>query len=129
MEVFNIEFEFLNNYYLKTREDGAILDAFSDGPHNGRSTEGYTLFGQGGYQLRFTIDGTETEENPTLYTIDGIPLYRWDGESIHQRTEAEIAADRAAIPDPLPSPMEQLQADRDFYNIIIPYLLEKVQNV
>lgn len=39
-----------------------------------------------------------------LYTPDGIPLYRWDGTQVVQRTEGEIEADRAAIPAPPISP-------------------------
>ena len=105
---------FYNKYYLKTREDGAIIDAFSDGPHRNRSTEGYILFGQGGYQLRLTIDGEETEENPLLYDMDGIPLYKWDGSHVIKRTKEEIEADRASIPAPPPTPQEQLRADVDF---------------
>ena len=35
-----------------------------------------------------------------IYTDDGIPLYRWDGTQVIQRTEEEIEADRAAIPAP-----------------------------
>ena len=46
--------------------------------------------------------------------MDGIPLYKWDGESVQPRTEKEIAADRAEIPVPPPSPQEQLRADVDF---------------
>ena len=46
--------------------------------------------------------------------MDGIPLYKWDGEQAIPRTEEEIAADRAAIPEPPPSPQEQLRADVDF---------------
>ena len=35
-----------------------------------------------------------------LYTMDGIPLYKWDGEQVVARGEDEIEADRAAIPKP-----------------------------
>lgn len=40
-----------------------------------------------------------------LYTFDGIPRYKWDGERAIERTETEIEADRAEIPvpDPLPT--------------------------
>lgn len=104
--------EFYNNYYLKTREDGAIIDAFSDGPFPERSTDGYTQFGKGGYQLRlFPPDG---EENPCLYTIEGVPLYHWDGEKVTRRDDADIQAEIAQLPPPDPSPMEQLRADVDF---------------
>lgn len=105
---------FFNSYYLKTREDGAIIDAFSDGPHHNRSTEGYILFGQGGYQLRLTIGGEDTEENPPIFDMDGIPLYKWDGSQVVHRTEEEIEADLDAIPVPPPSAQEQLRADVDF---------------
>ena len=46
--------------------------------------------------------------------MDGIPLYHWDGEQAVPRTEADINADREAIPAPPPSPQEQLRADVDF---------------
>lgn len=108
------ELEFYNNYYLKTREDSAIIDAFSDGPHNNRSTDGYINFGKGGYQLRLTINGVETEENPPIYTEDGIPLYKWDGSKVIRRSDEEIEADRAGISVPSPSAQEQLRADVDF---------------
>ena len=39
-----------------------------------------------------------------LYTMDGIPRYRWDGEKAVLRSEEELEADRSAIPDPEPSP-------------------------
>ena len=38
-----------------------------------------------------------------LYTMDGIPRYRWDGEKAVLRSEDELEADRDAIPEPEPS--------------------------
>ena len=49
-----------------------------------------------------------------LYTIDGIPRYRWDGAQAVLRTEEELEADRAARPAPEPTEQEQLRADVDF---------------
>ena len=49
-----------------------------------------------------------------LYTMDGVPLYRWDGESAVPRTAEEIEAERAAMPEPPPTAQEQLRADVDF---------------
>lgn len=43
-----------------------------------------------------------------IYTDDGIPLYRWDGTRVIQRTEEEIEADRAAVP-----PIIDPENDRD----------------
>ena len=60
-----------------------------------------------------------------LYTMDGIPRYRWDGSAAVLRTEEELEADRAAIPEPKPSKTvearltaleaeaEQAKADRE----------------
>ena len=48
-----------------------------------------------------------------LYTEDGIPRYKLqDGQAV-ERTEEEIAADRAAIVQPV-TPIEQMRADIDF---------------
>ena len=38
-----------------------------------------------------------------LYTMDGVPRYRWDGEKAVLRSEKEMDADRDAITDPEPS--------------------------
>lgn len=49
-----------------------------------------------------------------IYTQDGIPRYKLtDGKAV-ERTEEEIAADRAAIPAPPPTEQEQIRADVDF---------------
>ena len=103
---------FYSKHYITTDAHGRITSGWSDGPHPERDTvDAFCINGQGGYQFRLFPGG---EENPPLHTMDGIPLYRWDGEQAVARTEAEIAADRAAIPEPPPSPQEQLRADVDF---------------
>lgn len=38
-----------------------------------------------------------------LYTMDGIPRYRWDGEKAILRSAEELEADRDAIQEPEPS--------------------------
>ena len=49
-----------------------------------------------------------------LYTDDDIPRYKLvDGQAV-ERTEEEIAADKAARPAPPPTAQEQLRADVDF---------------
>ena len=66
-----------------------------------------------------------------LYTMDGIPRYRWDGSMAVLRTEKELEADRAAILDPKPSKTvedrltaleaeaERAEADREALNILL----------
>ena len=101
-----------NCHYVTTDKQGHIISGWSDGPHPERDTANAICINErGGYQFRLRPGG---EENPTLYTMDGIPLYKWDGEQAVPRTEAEINADRGAIPAPPPSPQEQLRADVDF---------------
>lgn len=104
--------EFYNRHYIITDAQGRITVGWSDGPHPEKDTSGaICINAEGGYQFRLSPGG---EENPPLYTLDGIPLYRWDGERVILRTEEEIEADRAEIPEPPPSPQEQLRADVDF---------------
>lgn len=47
-----------------------------------------------------------------LYTVDGVPLYKWDGEQVVKRTDDELAADREAIPQQpvMPTYEERLAA-------------------
>ena len=66
-----------------------------------------------------------------LYTMDGTPRYKWDGSAAVLRTEEELEADRAAIPEPKPSKTvearltaleteaEQAKADREALNILL----------
>ena len=101
-----------NKHYITVDLEGRILSGWSDGPHPDRDAFGAVLLtDQGGYQFRLHPGG---EENPALYTQDGIPLYRWDGEQVVRRSEADIASDRGARPAPAPSEQERLRADVDF---------------
>lgn len=104
--------EYYNKHYIATDQKGLVLCAWSDGPQRDRDTTGAVCISEaGGYQFRLFPGG---EENPALYTEDGIPLYRWDGEQVVRRSEADIQADRAALPAPAPSEQERLRADVDF---------------
>lgn len=108
--------DFYNKHYITIDTNGRILDGWSDGPHPDRDTANALCINeQGGYQFRLVPGG---EENPNLYSMDVIPLYKWDGVKAVPRTEEEIAADLAAIPEPPPTPQEQLRADVDYIAIM-----------
>lgn len=92
-------------------------------------TEGRILRCDGGYTTPSDLtDWTEIDEGTGdkynlcqshyfeggLYTMDGIPLYKWDGTHVVERTEEELEADREALPEPEPTEHEQLRADVDF---------------
>lgn len=53
-----------------------------------------------------------------VYTADGIPRYKYADGKCSLRTDAEIEADRAAIPAPAPSASEKLRADVDFLSAV-----------
>lgn len=98
--------KFYNKHYIVVDGQGRISDTWSDGPHQEKDTTNAICINEhGGYQFRLKPDG---EENPTLYTFDGIALYKWDEESVKERTEEEIEADRSAIPKPPPTTEEDL---------------------
>ena len=94
-------------------------------------TEGRILRCEGGYTTPSDLtgwteidDGTGDKYNLCqshyfdggLYTMDGIPRYRWDGTRAVERTEEELEADRAARPAPPPTTEEvllELAADHE----------------
>ena len=85
-------------------------------------TEGRIVRCEGEYTLPADLDGwTLIEEGPPcdrlnlaqshyfeggLYTMDGIPRYRWDGTQAVERTEEDLKADRAVLPKPEPTTIE-----------------------
>lgn len=88
------EFDFYNRHYIAIDDLSRIVDGWSDGPLPDKSTEGAVLINEhGGYQFRLIIDGVQTEENPVLYEMRGIPLYKYEGGEIVRRTQDEIDAD------------------------------------
>ena len=64
-----------------------------------------------------------------LYTVDGIPRYKWDGSAAVLRTEEELEADRDAIPESEPTLEARVAAleadaaqaalDREALNILL----------
>lgn len=46
-----------------------------------------------------------------MYTIDGIPRYKYEDGACVLRSDEEIAEDVANLPPPAPSPLEQAQAE------------------
>ena len=88
-------------------------------------TEGRILCCEGGYTTPSDLTGwIEIDEGVRdkynlcqshyfdggLYTMDGIPRYRWDGTQAVERTNEELEKDRAARPAPPPTTDEVLNA-------------------
>ena len=97
-ELQGIEFEIpKSQVYIQTDEQGNIT----------RCEGGYSMANITNFEDWILIDeGIGDKYNLCqshyfeggLYTVDGIPLYKWDGEQVVARGEDEIEADRAAIP-------------------------------
>ena len=71
-------------------------------------TEGWTQIDEGWGDKYHHAQGNYLDG--PLYTEDGIPRYKLDRGRVVERTEEEIAADLAAMPEPEPGPQEQMQA-------------------
>ena len=95
-----MEFGPKSKVYIQTDADGLIL----------RCDGGYTT--PAGLTGWLEIDeGTGDRYNLCqshyfnggLYTMDGVPRYKWDGEKAVLRSEEDLEADRSAITEPEPS--------------------------
>ena len=94
-----------NKHYVITDDRSCITDGLSDGPHPERSTDNASLLTDlGSYQFRLFADG---EENPPLYTHDGIPLYCWIDGTVCIRKDEDIEVDRANLPKPEPDQTQE----------------------
>ena len=114
--------EFYNKHYVTVDEQGRVIDGWSDGPRPDKDISGAICINeQGGYQFRLTPGG---EENPRLYTGDGIPRHKLVEGEVVKRTVEEIEADRSDIPAPGPSAAERLEAQVVYTAMMTDTLLE-----
>ena len=91
-------------HYIEVDSESRIVFGWSDGIQPDRDTSAaFCINEQGGYQFRLFPDG---EENPALYTMDGICRYVWDGEQCVLRSEDELDADRKAR-EPVLTPAQE----------------------
>ena len=124
-----MEFEMKSKAYIQTDTEGRIVRC--EGEYTlPADLDGWTLIEEGPPCDRLNLAQSHYFEGG-LYTMDGIHRYRWDGYAAVLRTEEELEADRAAIPDPKPSKTvddrltaleaeaEQAKADREALNILL----------
>lgn len=86
--------------YIQTDADGRILRC-EGGYTTPADLAGWLEIGEGDGD-RYNLCQSHYFDGG-LYTMDGIPRYRWDGEKAALRTEEDLEADRSAIPEPEPS--------------------------
>ena len=107
-----MELEMKSHVYIKVDEQGRILQC--EGEYTLPSDlDGWTLIEEGQPCDRLNLAQSHYFEGG-LYTMDGIPRYRWDGSAAILRSDGELETDRASRPTPEPTEQEQLRADVDF---------------
>ena len=101
-----MEFEMKSRVYIRTDEQGRIVRC--EGEYTLPSDlDGWILIDEGEPCDKRNL--AQSHYFPGgLYTIDGIPRYRWDGTQAVERTEEEMEADRAARPAPSPTTNERI---------------------
>lgn len=92
--------EFYHKHYIKIDDKNRIVQGFSDAFSQPQEGD-ICIWEKGGRQFRLFEYG---EENPALKTIEGIPLYQWDGQAVQKRTQAEIQKDRKNLPETKTTP-------------------------
>ncbi len=102
--------DFYNKHYIRTDDRGAIIYGFSDAFEQPFETD-ICINEQGGRQFRLEPNGTE---NPPLRDMQGVALYKWDGEKVVERTEAERQADVAPLSPPQLTPEQRLNDIEEF---------------
>ena len=124
-----MEFEMKSHVYIKADDRNRIIRC--EGEYTLPSNlDGWILIEEGQPCDRLNLAQSHYFDGG-LYTMDGIPRYRWDGSAAVLRTYEEMEADRAAIPEPKPSKTvearltaleaetEQAKADREALNILL----------
>lgn len=116
-----------NKHYVAVDDRGRITDGWSNGPlYDKNISEAICINERGSYQFRLVPGG---EENPPLFTVDNIPLYKLVDNQVVPRPEDEIDADRAAIFAPGPTAAEQLEAQITYTAMMTNTLLGQTQVV
>ena len=76
-----------------------------------------------GYGDRFSLAQSHYLDGG-LYTMQGIPRYKYEGGACVLRSEAEIAADRDALPKPQPSQLDRVEAQATYTAMMTDTLME-----
>ena len=110
-----MEFEMPKSHvYIKVDEQGRIVRC--EGEYTlPANLDGWTLIEEGTPCDRLNLAQSHYFDGG-LYTMDGIPRYKWDGTQTVLRTEDELEEDRAARPAPPPTTEEvllELAADHE----------------
>ena len=76
-----------------------------------------------GYGDRFSLAQSHYLDGG-LYTHDGIPRYKYEGGACVLRSDAEIAADRDALPKRQPSQLDRVEAQATYTAMMTDTMME-----
>lgn len=76
-----------------------------------------------GYGDRFSLAQSHYLDGG-LYTMQGIPRYKYDGGACVLRSEEELAADRDALPKPQPSQLDRVEAQATYTAMMTDTMME-----
>ena len=76
-----------------------------------------------GYGDRFSLAQSHYLDGG-LYTTQGIHRYKYEGGACVLRSEAEIAADRNALPKPQPSQLDRVEAQATYTAMMTDTMME-----
>ena len=109
-----MEFEMKSRVYIKVDDCNRIVRC--EGEYTLPSDlDGWILIEEGQPCDRLNLAQSHYFDGG-LYTMDGIPRYRWDSSAVVLRSDEELEADRAARPAPPPTTEEvllELAADHE----------------
>lgn len=101
---------FYNKHYIRTDDRDVIIHGFSDAFEQPQPSD-ICINEQGGRQFRLTPNGAE---NPPMRNMQGVALYKWNGEKVVERTEEERQADTVPPTPPQPTPEQRLNDVEEF---------------
>ena len=76
-----------------------------------------------GYGDRFSLAQSHYLDGG-LYTMQGIPRYKYEDGACVLRSEEEIAADRDALPKPQPSQLDRVEAQATYTAMMTDTMME-----
>ena len=76
-----------------------------------------------GYGDRFSLAQSHYLDGG-LYTMQGIPRYKYEGGACVLRSDEEMAADRDALPKPQPSQLDRVEAQATYTAMMTDTMME-----
>ena len=104
-----------DSYGYITRIDGGYTIGNITDPEN------WVLIDEG-YGDRYNL--CQSHYFDALYTMQGIPRYKYEGGVCVLRSEAELAADRDALPKPQPSQLDRVEAQATYTAMMTDTMME-----